>query len=187
MSAFGTTQCKATGVRGHIKIVNWPIAPSPAQSFKAFDFLVFDANNAAIAGCAAGSRIGAVSTNQNRVIGRALSDALDENGAARTRVGVIVACPNCEFEMPVDHATPSSAVLIPTSQLMTSYEIKNVNTNGGYYAISLDNTSNPKGTIMDFNEEDLPTWPDATTTGTTQYARAWFEFSPAYGFSGVVS
>ena len=188
MAAFGTTQTKATGVRGSVMIMTWPIAPSPAQSFKQFDFVITDANAAAIGGAALGSRIAGTSGTTSRVLGRATTDALDENGTQRTQVNIIVAQPGTEFEMPLDHATPASAVAVPTTgQLLTSFEVKNVNTNGGYYAVSLDNTTNIKCQIKDYNTEDLPTWPSATTTGTTQYPRVWVEFLPAHSWTAIQS
>lgn len=187
MSAFGTTQCKATGVRGNIHIGRWPVAAS--QTFKAFDFLTVDASNAAIQGVAAGSRMGAVSGNQNRVLGRALEDALDETGTLRTSVGIIFCQPGVEFELPLDHGTPASAVATPSSgQLLTSgFECKNVNTNGGYYAVSLDNTTNKVWVIKDYVIDDLSTWPNATTSGTTQYPRVWAEALPAASWTSIQS
>lgn len=164
------------GVRGKCRTARLPLASG--QTIKTGHYLTVDANNQAVIFVAAGSRMGATSGNQNLVAGRAIEDSHDENGVIKSSISFIVAMPGVEFEMPLHHATPASAVATPgTGQLNAAgFELINVNTGVGIPAVSLDNTTNKKLQIMDYNAEDLATWPESYASGTTQYPRAWVQF-----------
>ncbi len=162
------------GARGKVEYGRMPVNSS--ASFKKGQYLTVNANNELVLAVAAGSRVGALSGLQNMIVGQAIEDSHDENGTVKTAASFIKAQPGCQFEMCLHHATAASAVPTPVGQLRTAYELINVNTAGGIFAVSLDNTTNTKLKIVDFNMEDLPTWPDSYATGTTQYARVWVEF-----------
>lgn len=161
------------GVRGIARLDRLPVAST--ATFKQGHFLTVNSSNELVIAVAAGSRMAATSGNENLLVGRAIEDSHDENGVRKTSASFIVAEPGTDFEVPLHHATPGSAVATPaTGQLNAAgFELISVNTAGGVHCLSLDNTTNKKWQIMGYNPEDLPTWPNASTAGTTQYPRAW--------------
>lgn len=162
-------QTKTFGLRGVSEIKTFPVKSS--ATFKQGDFLIFTSTGLDIA-AASGANVAATS-QYVRIVGRALGNALDDNGAVRTHMEVQLANPETEFELPIYHATPASAVADPVNQLGIQYELRNASGGSGYWGVDISATTNKKVQIVDYNIEDYPLWPDGVTIGTTQYARCW--------------
>jgi len=177
------------GVRGIQRIGRLPIAT--LQTYKAGDFLVLNALGQLTQATTAGTNVGAVSAT-NLIVGRAIEDAQpsvnDISIIPTTKLygEFIVAEPGTQFELPIYHATASSAYPSP-ALLSVGYELGNItfpSAAGGTtcYAVDIGHTSNIKVIVVDFVPDEYAGWPDvgqspAPTTGTfSQYARAWVEF-----------
>jgi hypothetical protein len=172
-------QAPAYGSRGKQRTLALPEAAT--QTFIKGDFLTIDSNGRVQQAVAAGSRLGATSgAITNRIVGRAEVNA---SGTTGRFVSVMIAEPGTEFLLPVDHATPSSAV--PNTNLVgKQFELKHVTAvspNAAYYAVSLDNNTNVKEKVSDMYTPDHdgydPTLPGiATAASTVQYGKVWVEF-----------
>lgn len=173
---------KTFGVRGKQRVGSWPLLST--TTCKVGDFLVIDAAGKAAVAAASNNPVGATSTNTNRILGRATEESHDENGTIRTVIHFIIAEPGTEFEVPIYHATQASAVATPATDPLTAFELYNV---GGVWAVDISETTDVKCKIVDYNTEDLPTWPDAVTAGTVLNPRVWIEFMPAHCFTGIAS
>jgi hypothetical protein len=177
-----TIATKCRGVRGPLRIMRMPILST--TTFYEGDYLISDSTGVATVYAAEDNPVAATSGMDNRVLGRALEDSHDENGTRKASASFIVAQPGTQFELPIYAATAANAVAIPADQLLVSYELYNVN---GVPSVDIGETTDVKGQIVDFNQEDLPTWPAAITAGTQLNPRVWFEFLPAHSLTAIAS
>ena len=177
-----TRATKCFGVRGRMRIGRMPILST--TTFKVGDYLISHTTGELKVYAAEDAPVAATSGVDNRVFGRALEDSHDENNTVKTAVSFIIAEPGTEFEVPIYHATQASAVAVPADQILTSYELYNVN---NVPSVDISETTDLKCQIKDYNSEDLPTWPGAITAGTVLNPRVWIEFLPAHSFTSVAS
>jgi hypothetical protein len=162
---------KTLGVRGPYRVFNYPVKSD--ASFKEGDFVLLTSTGLYQA-AAAGANFADVTNNATRIAGRALAPAVDPNtGAVNAFVQIIAAEPHVEFEVPLYHATPASAVPALT-QIGTGYEMRQ--SSGGFPQIDVGTTTNAHARITDFaGQDDTPNWP-TSITGGVQYANCYVEF-----------
>jgi hypothetical protein len=193
---------KILGARGIQRIGRLPIAAS--QTYKAGDFLAVNSSGQLIQAATAGDgsstngQVGAWSSGlTNLIVGRAIEDAQpvtnDISIIPTTKLygEFIIAEPGTEFEMPLWHATATSAYPNP-NLLATGFELWNLNSSAAWatgtnapsnvYVVRIDKTTAVKCQINDFDPSYYPNWPDvgqasAPSTGTlAQYCYSWVEF-----------
>ena len=175
-----STISKILGARGIQRIGRLPIAAS--QTYKAGDFLAVNSSGQLIQAATAGDgtstngAVGAWSSGiTNLIVGRAIEDAQptanDPTIIPTTKLygEFIIAEPGTEFEMPIWHATSTSAYPAP-SQVGVGYELWNLNTSAAWatgtnapsniYVARIDKTTNIKLQINDFDPSCYPNWPD---------------------------
>lgn len=200
--------------RGLQRIGRLPIAAG--QTYKAGDYLAVNASGQLIQAATSGD--GTATNGQipiwsaglvNLVVGRAVEDAQpsanDPTIIPTTKLygEFIIAEPGTHFEIPIWHATYTSAYPNP-NLLGTGFEIWNLSSAAAWataaqvlaqggplqavqvpsnaYVIRLDKTTAVKAQIVGFLPDDYAGWPDVgqatpPTTGVLPlYCRAWCEF-----------
>lgn len=168
-------QVRYTDLRGHIVNADAPLYAS--STFKEADILIWDTTNGAQIGASAAANMAAISGNDNRFLGRSNEDALDVNGTVKKRINFAKANPLLQMMLWLYHATAASAVPTPLTQLGVAYELR-YNSAATGWAVALDATTNTFVIISGYvkgkkSTDGLPTWPNATTVGTNQYAPVW--------------
>lgn len=164
-----------TQVGGHTINATFPLVSS--STHRVGDMLIWDSTNGAQIAASAAANMAAISSNDNRFLGRANEPALDANGTVKSAVSVSLAQPLARFMLWLYHGTATSAVPTPLSQLGVAYEVRYQSADLGW-AVALDATTNTFVVIADYvtgdlSTDGLPTWPEATTVGTNQYAPVW--------------
>ena len=125
---------RLTETRGPQHIDKFPVASG--STFVKGDFLTLNGSGQLQIAVAAGSNVGSGAL----IVGMANENALDDSGALRNSVGVIIAQPGTQWKLPIYNATPASAVF-NTNMIGAKYELHN-NTGGGF---SVDNGSRLSG------------------------------------------
>ena len=152
---------------GIARIKSYPVAP--ASTFLEGDFLTFDGSGRLQQTVGTGANYG----SGKIMVGRALENAVKDDGSLKTHVAVLVCEPGTRFKLPIYHGTPASAVFA-SSTLGTAYELRN--TTGGFPAVDISQTSNTKVRVVDGTAEGYTGWPDVSGTSSTQYGEVWVEF-----------
>lgn len=161
-------------VTGEVTSRAYPIAAS--QTFVAGDHLTSSSGAMAIA-VAAGNNL-----TSELIAGIALSPAISpETGALAPYVDVAIAVPDSLiFGLNMYNATAANSVANPATQLGKSYGMRHDADRG--WCVNNGDDTNDKVRVLDFFKETLPTWPNATTAGTTQYAWTYCTFLSAACF-----
>lgn len=121
---------------------NIDLREAAAQSFKRGDLVAIDATNRRVqAVVAPGNSV--TSSTTPKSFGIALADA---SGVTDNIVPVMVLNEFTRTVLPVNHATPASAVT-NLNQIGNSYQLANVS--GVGYTVRIDQTSNPVAMIVD--------------------------------------
>jgi hypothetical protein len=152
------------------RIKAYPVAPS--STFVAGDFLTFDSSGRLQQTVSTGANYGASAL----IVGRALENALKDDGSLKAHVSVIIAEPGTRFKMPIYHGTPASAVFNSNLLLSAASDYELRNTSGGFPALDISATTNKKVRIVDGESESYPGWPDTVGAGTQQFPNVWVEF-----------
>jgi hypothetical protein len=198
-----TTIGSIFGAKGIQRKGRLPIAAS--QTFRSGDFLTVNSSGqvqqAATAGTGSGSsgQVSAWTSGiTNLIVGRAMEDAQPQPNdptiipSTKLFAEFVIAEPGTWFEVPIYHATASSAYPSP-AQIGVAYELWNLNGSTASFAtgfnappnqyyIRIDQSTAVKAQICDFNPAYYSGWPDvgqasAPSSGTfSQYATAYVEF-----------
>lgn len=133
---------------------NWAVGYYPeaaSQTFKIGDIVQLNSSGQVAIGVAAGNDM--TSASNVRVLGIA---AQDSTGTTNTKLKVhIMASEDAQFLLPVEHATPASAVTAAAQTYKTASTAGYclTNTAAGVWAVTIDTTSNPLVAIMDICED----------------------------------
>jgi len=183
------TVIRTLGVRGIQRLGRLPIAAS--QTWNAGDYLALNSTGQLIVALAVGNDYPAYSSGlTNLIVGRATEDAQPATNDVTIVPTVklygefIIAEPGTQFELPVYHATATSAYPV-LNQLTVAYNFSfRTITNNPVWCINIASSSAPVVQIQDFVPDYLLSngYPDCgqtalPTTGTlAQYGSAWGEF-----------
>lgn len=149
---------------------NWTVQYFPeaaSQSFKIGDIVQLNSSGQVAIGATAGNDMTAASNL--RPLGIVSQDA---TGVTNSKIKVLVPHNGAQFLLPVEHATPASAVTAESQTYKTAVTGGYVltHTSGGVWAVAIDTTTNPIVNIMDICE-DYPVG--------EQYGTVWVSFLPA--------
>ena len=163
---------RATAVGSGVDLRTYPV--NAAETFKKGDILTFTTTGKLTQTLSAAANFGATPY----IVGIAMQDATDDNGAVRPSISVLEVKPGTRMWLPIYHGTPASAVFTPgtsNSQSAAGFELRYNSATTGF-AVDVSATTNKAVRILDVDPADYPGWPTYNGAGTTQYPHVLVEF-----------